>query len=78
YYPPKKLEKAQVKKLNLLKDKRSKKLVENRLQALREALEAEKNLLPYIMNAVKAMATLGEISSVLKEAYGTFKETIAI
>jgi methylmalonyl-CoA mutase N-terminal domain/subunit len=30
------------------------------------------------MNAVKAMATLGEISSVLKEAYGTFKETIAI
>jgi methylmalonyl-CoA mutase N-terminal domain/subunit len=78
YYPPKKLEKAQIKKLNLLKDKRSKKLVENRLQALREALEAEKNLLPYIMNAVKAMATLGEISSVLKEAYGTFKETIAI
>jgi methylmalonyl-CoA mutase N-terminal domain/subunit len=78
YYPPKKLEKAQIKKLNLLKDKRSKKLVENRLQALREALEAEKNLLPYIMNAVKAMATLGEISSVLKEAYGTFKETTAI
>ncbi len=78
YYPPKKLEKTQIKKLNLLKDKRSKKLVENRLQALREALEAEKNLLPYIMNAVKAMATLGEISSVLKEAYGTFKETTAI
>jgi methylmalonyl-CoA mutase N-terminal domain/subunit len=78
YYPPKKLEKAQIKKLNLLKDKRSKKLVENRLKALREALEAEKNLLPYIMNAVKVMATLGEISSVLKEAYGTFKETIAI
>lgn len=78
YYPPKKLEKAQIKKLNLLKDKRSAEHVEKQLQALREALEAEKNLLPYIMNAVKAMATLGEISSVLKEAYGTFKETIAI
>ena len=77
YYPPKKLEKAQIKKLNLLKDKRSVEHVEKQLQALREALEAEKNLLPYIMNAVKAMATLGEISSVLKEAYGTFKETIA-
>jgi len=78
YYPPKKLEKAQIKKLNLLKDKRAAEHVEKQLQALREALEAEKNLLPYIMNAVKAMATLGEISSVLKEAYGTFKETIAI
>ena len=78
YYPPKKLEKAQIKKLNLLKDKRSAEHVKKQLQALREALEAEKNLLPYIMNAVKAMATLGEISSVLKDAYGTFKETIAI
>jgi len=78
YYPPKRLEKAQIKKLNLLKEKRSKKLVENKLQALREAVDTKENLLPYIINAVKAMATLGEISSVLKEAYGTFNESIAI
>jgi len=78
YHPPKKLEKAQIKKLSLLKDKRSKKLVKNRLQALREAVDTKENLLPYIISAVKAKATLGEISSVLKEAYGTFKESIAI
>ena len=78
YYPPKKLEKAQIKKLNLLKEKRSTKQVDSELQALREAVEAKENLLPYIINAVKAKATLGEISSVLKEAYGTFNESIAI
>jgi methylmalonyl-CoA mutase N-terminal domain/subunit len=78
YYPPKKLEKAQIKKLGLLREKRSKKLVENELQALREAVDAKENLLPYIISAVKAKATLGEISSVLKEAYGTFSESIAI
>jgi methylmalonyl-CoA mutase N-terminal domain/subunit len=78
YHPPKKLEKAQIKKLSLLKEKRSAKQVENRLQALREAVEAKENLLPYMINAVKAKVTLGEISSVLKEAYGTFNESIAI
>ncbi len=52
--------------------------MESALQALREAVEAEENLVPYIISAVKAMATLGEISSVLKEAYGTFKESISI
>jgi methylmalonyl-CoA mutase N-terminal domain/subunit len=78
YYPPKKLEKDQIKKLNLLKGKRSTKQVQSELQALREAVEAKENLVPYIISAVKAMATLGEISSVLKEAYGTFNESIAI
>jgi methylmalonyl-CoA mutase N-terminal domain/subunit len=78
YYPPKKLEKAQIKKLALLREKRSARLVEKELQALKEAVKAEENLLPFIIRAVKALATLGEISSVLKEAYGTFNESIAI
>ena len=78
YHPPKKLEKDQIKKINLLKEKRSTKQVESELEALRKAVEAKENLVPYIINAVKAMATLGEISSVLKEAYGTFNESIAI
>ncbi len=78
YYPPKKLEKDQIKKISFLKEKRSKKEVENQLQALKEATEAKKNLLPYIIKAVKAKATLGEISSVLKEVYGTYKESVGI
>jgi len=78
YYPPKKLERAQIKKLSLLKEKRTTKQVESELGALRKAVRAKENLVPYIISAVKAMATLGEISSVLKEAYGTFNESIAI
>ena len=78
YYPPKKLEKTQIKKLRLLKEKRSEKQVENRLHALKDAVEAKKNLLPYIIYSVKELATLGEISSVLKETYGTFNETTIV
>jgi len=78
YYPPKKLERVQIKKLRLLKEKRSEKQVKNRLQALKDAVEAKKNLLPYIIDSVKEMATLGEISSVLKETYGTFNETTIV
>ncbi len=78
YYPPKRIEKAQVKKLQQLKDKRSKKQVKNRLDALKEAVETQNNLLPFIIDAVTAKATLGEISSVLKQSYGTFDEITTI
>ena len=78
YYPPKRIEKAQVKKLQQLKDKRSKKQVKSRLDALKEAVETQNNLLPFIIDAVTAKATLGEISSVLRQSYGTFDEITTI
>jgi len=78
YYPPKKIEKSQIEKLHRLKQKRSRRKVENRLNALRKAIEAQENLMPSIIEAVKAEATLGEISSVLKEAFGAYKESIVI
>jgi methylmalonyl-CoA mutase N-terminal domain/subunit len=34
--------------------------------------------MPGIIDAVKALATLGEISSVLREVYGTFNEKIVV
>jgi methylmalonyl-CoA mutase N-terminal domain/subunit len=34
--------------------------------------------MPLLVEAVKALATVGEISSALKEVYGTFKETVTI
>lgn len=78
YYPPKRIEQAQVKRLRQLKEKRSEKQVKNQLDALREALDAQKNIFPFIIKSVKAKATLGEISSVLKQAYGTFDEITTI
>jgi len=78
YSLPKKIEEAQIKKLHKLKQKRSEKEVETRLNALKKAVKEKKNLMPFLIDAVKAWATLGEISSVLKESYGAFEETVII
>ena len=48
------------------------------LEGLRRTLEAGTNLLPPIIAAVKARATLGEITAVLKEAFGEYREKIAL
>jgi len=45
---------------------------------LRKAIESEENLMPPIIEAVKAKATLGEISSLLLESYGSFDESITL
>jgi methylmalonyl-CoA mutase N-terminal domain/subunit len=76
--PPKGSERAQVRKLQLLRKKRSEEKVKERLLAIREAAKSGKNLMSGIIDAVKAQATLGEISSVLREVYGTFNEKIVI
>ena len=39
---------------------------------LRRATEKEENILPAVIDCVKAQVTLGEICSVLKEYHGTY------
>jgi methylmalonyl-CoA mutase N-terminal domain/subunit len=78
YYPPEELERNQIKRLHILKKERSNPNAQRCLDALKEAIDSRKNLLPFIIDAVKALATLGEISGVLEEKYGTFKENISI
>jgi methylmalonyl-CoA mutase N-terminal domain/subunit len=78
YSPPKEIERAQLKKLRLLKKERSEQKVNDRLDVLRKATESQENLLPHIIEAVKVKATLGEISSLLRDTYGTFNETITL
>jgi methylmalonyl-CoA mutase N-terminal domain/subunit len=47
------------------------------LDNVRKAAEKEnENLFPHILNAIKAGATVGEISSVLREIWGEYKEPI--
>ena len=45
------------------------------LAALTEAAGEERNLMPAILGAVKAEATLGEISDRLREVYGEHRDT---
>jgi methylmalonyl-CoA mutase N-terminal domain/subunit len=46
------------------------------LEKLRKAAEGNDNLFPYVLDAIKAGATVGEISSVLREVWGEYKEPI--
>lgn len=44
------------------------------LGKIREAAKNNQNVMPPMMDAVRAYATLGEITNVLKEVYGVFQE----
>jgi methylmalonyl-CoA mutase N-terminal domain/subunit len=78
YYPPEEVERNQLTRLKQEKEKRSEKKVKHRLNVLREAAEEGQNLLPPIIDAVKDMATLEEIATILRDVYGIFQENINI
>jgi methylmalonyl-CoA mutase N-terminal domain/subunit len=66
------LEQAQCDKLRELKTGRDQERVRAVLQAVRSTAQGSDNLLPSIIDAVKAMATLGEISGALREEWGSY------
>jgi len=74
YSPPREIEKKQIHKLREVKKHRDPSLTKKSLQALNKAISDNKNLMPFIIDAVKCMATLGEISDILKDNFGTYKE----
>jgi methylmalonyl-CoA mutase N-terminal domain/subunit len=47
--------------------------VRARLDAIRAAARGTDNLMPHIIDAVKAMVTLGEISDALREVWGVYR-----
>jgi methylmalonyl-CoA mutase, N-terminal domain len=52
--------------------------VEATLKALEEAAKGTDNLMPYILQAVKSYATLGEIANVFRGVFGTHRETVVL
>src|SRR3984893_6138151 len=64
----------QAERLNKLRAQRSKDEVARRLSALRKATLGNDNLMPYIFDAVKAYATLGEICDAMRDTFGTYEE----
>lgn len=48
------------------------------LQNVRESAVNGQNIMPALMTAVNAYATLGEITGVLKETFGTFQEPVSL
>src|ERR1700680_754590 len=64
----------QAERLSKLRGDRSKSEVDRRLNALRKAAQGQDNLMPYLFDAVKAYATVGEICDALREVFGTYEE----
>jgi len=73
-----KVEEEQVASLHKLKRERNNRKVNEMLEKLHYATEKDENLMPIIIDAVKAYATIGEICDVLRKIYGEYKELIVI
>ena len=73
-----KVEKEQVARLQKLKRERNNRKVKQVLEKLHYATEKDENLMPTIIDAVKAYATIGEICDMLRKVYGEYKELIVI
>jgi (2R)-ethylmalonyl-CoA mutase len=67
------LELAQTAKVRAFREKRSADDVAARLTAVQQAAATDANLMPPLIEAVKAGATLGEISDVLRGVWGTYR-----
>ncbi|TSK06821.1 MAG: methylmalonyl-CoA mutase [Geobacter sp.] len=52
--------------------------VETTLKALEQAAKGSENLMPFILDAVKNYATLGEIANVMRGVFGVHRETVVL
>ena len=64
----------QIARLAQLRQERDNERVEASLAALRSAAAGTANTMPFILDAVRAYATLGEITDVFREVFGTYEE----
>jgi methylmalonyl-CoA mutase N-terminal domain/subunit len=72
------IERTQVERLAKLRVRRDATHVEATLQAVEETARTDRNLLPAILDAVKAYATVGEISDALRRVFGEYQESVVI
>jgi methylmalonyl-CoA mutase N-terminal domain/subunit len=68
------VEEEQKKRLEKVKGERDSKEVSEKLQALKKAAAGTENIIPYILESVKAYATLQEIIDTLKEVFGEYTD----
>ncbi|MFY9728742.1 MAG: methylmalonyl-CoA mutase family protein [Bryobacteraceae bacterium] len=65
----------QEEKLAALRARRDQGRVRKTLDTLQRAAEGTENTMPYLLDAVRAYATLGEITDALRAVFGTYQET---
>ncbi len=72
------VEEEQLKRLQRVKRQRNNRRVKKVLDELHNAAERDENLMPPIIKAMKAYATLGEICNMLRDVFGEYQELIVI
>ena len=68
-------EQAQVDRLTAFKSEREQARVDDRLQALRDAAAGTENLMPYIKDALRDRASMGEVCGAMKDVFGEYQPT---
>jgi methylmalonyl-CoA mutase N-terminal domain/subunit len=69
-------EQEQVERLRALRERRNGERTAASLRDLAAAAKEDRNLMPQILDCVRAEATLGEISDALREVYGEYREAL--
>jgi len=72
------LEESQVRRLREFRAQRNSAEAQRAVDAVREGARGSANLMPLVLDAVKAEATLGEISDALREVFGEYRETVVV
>ena len=73
-----KVREVQIQRLRELRKERDNSRVKSALDRLGKAAEGKENLMPFIFEAVKAYATLGEICDVLRSVFGEYQPAVTI
>ncbi len=73
-----KVQEEQIKFLSKVKAERNNQLVEEKLSALKNATQGNENLMPFILDAVRAYASVGEICNTMRVTFGEYKEHVVI
>ncbi len=68
----------QVARLERVRRERDNERVSATLEALRQAARGSENTMPYILDCVRAYATLGEIMGVFRQVFGEYREPTII
>ncbi len=69
-------ERRQIARLQRVRAERNNEAVSQKLAALEEAARGTQNLMPYIIDAVREYATLGEICNVFRKVFGEYREPV--
>lgn len=72
------LQDEQIKFLAKIKSERNQNEVDEKLMLLKTASEGNINLMPFILEAVKSYASVGEICKTLRSVFGEYKESVII